>query len=187
MRTKLSEKKPDRRIAKTKAALATALFEMIQTTDWNDISIQALCDNANVARSSFYAHFATVTELLESLMADNFPRFAELPPSPQQFATLNWLVDHITQNRALFSRIVNAPSASTILTRFKVQTKITLVQEFKAKRISCPEIYLDFLIGGIFESVQAWAKTWKISQISALKFELNQIAKTILKFDPNSI
>ena len=120
-------------------------------------------------------------------MAENFPRFVELPPSPHQFATLNWLVDHITQNRALFSRMVNTPSAAIILTRFKAQTKITLVQELKAKGISCADIYLDFLIGGIFESVQAWAKTWKISQISALKSELNQIAKTILKFEPKSI
>ena len=120
-------------------------------------------------------------------MAENFPRFAELPPSPLHLATLNWLVDHITQNRALFSRIVNTPSASTILTRLKTQTKITLVQELKAKGISCPDINLDFLVGGIFESVQAWAKTWKISQISALKSELNQIAKTILKFEPKSI
>ena len=83
--------------------------------------------------------------------------------------------------------MVNTPSAAIILTRFKAQTKITLVQELKAKGISCADMYLDSLIGGIFESVQAWAKTWKISQISALKSELNQIAKTILKFEPKSI
>ncbi len=184
MKPKLSEKAPDRRIAKTRSALAQALFELIQTTDWNDISIRTLCDKANVARSSFYAHFNTVSELLESLMTEHFPQLSELPSTPNQFATLNWLIDHITQNRTLFSRIVNTPSASTILTRFKAQTKITLAQELKANGIACSTIHLDFLIGGIFESIQIWAKTWNISQINVLKLELNQISKTILKIAP---
>ncbi len=185
MKAKLLEKTPDRRIAKTRSALAQALFELIQTTDWNDISIQALCNKANVARSSFYAHFNTVSELLESLMAENFPHYAELPAAPNQLATLNWLIDHITQNRALFSRIVNTPSASTILTRFKTQTKITLAQELKAAGIAHSTLHLDFIIGGAFEAIQAWAKTWKTSHINALKIEINQIAKTILQIDPH--
>lgn len=187
MKPKLSEKAPDRRIAKTRLALAQALFELIQTTNWNDISIQALCNKANVARSSFYAHFNTVSDLLESLMAENFPQLSELPSTPNQLATLNWLIDHITQNRTLFSRIVNTPSASTILTRFKAQTKITLMQELKATGIACSTLHLDFLIGGVFESIQAWAKTWKTSQINALKIELNLISKTILQISPQSI
>lgn len=182
--SKLSEKTPDRRIAKTRSALALALFELIQTTDWNEITIQALCNKANVARSSFYAHFNTTTDLLESLMAESFPHHSDLPAVPNQLSSLSWLIDHISQSRPLFSRVVNTASAAPILTRFKVQTKTMMAQELKASGIVVSPTHLDFAVGGIFEVIQTWAKTWKMSKIPNMKIELNQLAKTILRIAP---
>ena len=115
-------------------------------------------------------------------MAENFPRYSDLPPSSNLLATLDWLIDHITANRALFFRIVNTPSAAAILTRFKAQTKITLAQELKATGISCSAVQLDFIVGGIFETIQIWAKTWKTSNLNALKIEINEISRHQLSF-----
>jgi AcrR family transcriptional regulator len=181
MTSKLADKAPDRRIAKTRSALGQALFTLMQTTDWNDISVQAICDTANVARSSFYAHFSRTGDLLESLISENFPDHTALPPSPDGIATIDWLVEHVSQNRKLFFRLINVPSSAAVLSVFRRQAKTTLMAELSAQGVRPNDTELAFLIGGIFESIQIWAKTWKTAQLPPLKMELQRLARQTLR------
>ena len=181
MRPKASEKTEDRRIAKTRAALSQALFAQLQTKDWNDITIQGLCDDANVARSSFYAHFDTVNDLLASLMSNLSLLLGDLPARSDGWATIEWLVDHISQNKKLFSRIINTPSAAIVFTNVENQTRAALLREFKLANHTPSEIQLAFIMGGVFESLETWARTWKMQQIPTLKDGINRSIEAILK------
>jgi AcrR family transcriptional regulator len=58
--------KTDRRIDKTQQALRDAMSVLIEQKPYAQITVKDLVDQANVARSSFYAHFKDKDDLLLS-------------------------------------------------------------------------------------------------------------------------
>jgi len=58
--------KTDRRVDKTNKALRKAISELIEEKPYEDITVTELVERANIARSSFYAHFRDKDDLLLS-------------------------------------------------------------------------------------------------------------------------
>src|SRR5260221_13091551 len=56
----------DRRIHRTRTMLQRALISLIQKDSYEAITIQDICDAANVGRSTFYAHFTSKDDLKRS-------------------------------------------------------------------------------------------------------------------------
>lgn len=55
--------KADRRIPRTQSMLQHALIALIQKTDCDSITITDICEEADVSRSTFYAHFSSKDDL----------------------------------------------------------------------------------------------------------------------------
>ena len=62
----------DRRQQKTRAAIVQAFTLLVQKKPFERITVQEIIDQANVGRSTFYAHFETKDELLRSMCTDIF-------------------------------------------------------------------------------------------------------------------
>ncbi|MBX3085828.1 MAG: TetR/AcrR family transcriptional regulator [Anaerolineae bacterium] len=58
------ERKPDRRIARTKKLLFDALMELIKEKSFADITLEDITKRADVARTTFYLHYKDKDELL---------------------------------------------------------------------------------------------------------------------------
>lgn len=56
----------DRRVARTRATLQTALMSLIQEKDYEAVTVQDICEAANVGRSTFYAHYTSKDDLKRS-------------------------------------------------------------------------------------------------------------------------
>jgi AcrR family transcriptional regulator len=56
----------DRRVPRTRAMLQQALMSLIPKKDYDAITIQDICDAANVGRSTFYEHFTSKDDLKRS-------------------------------------------------------------------------------------------------------------------------
>ncbi|MEI6045463.1 MAG: TetR/AcrR family transcriptional regulator [Chloroflexota bacterium] len=56
----------DRRVQRTQNLLLEALVALIQTTAYDEITVQDIIDRANVGRSTFYSHFLDKDQLLLS-------------------------------------------------------------------------------------------------------------------------
>ena len=56
----------DRRVARTRAALYDALINLVRQKDYDLITVEEILNLANVGRSTFYAHFASKDDLLET-------------------------------------------------------------------------------------------------------------------------
>lgn len=56
----------DRRVARTRAMLQHALISMILKKGYEAITIDDICDAANVGRSTFYAHYTSKDDLKRS-------------------------------------------------------------------------------------------------------------------------
>ena len=66
----LEERKVDRRIQRTRTLLRDALMRLIIRRGYDEITIQDITDEANVARTTFYLHFSDKDDLLFSTMRD---------------------------------------------------------------------------------------------------------------------
>ncbi|WP_047999453.1 TetR/AcrR family transcriptional regulator [Lactiplantibacillus herbarum] len=55
----------DQRVIKTKQALTTALFNLLQQQTIDTITVTALCREAQINRRTFYIHYERVTDIFE--------------------------------------------------------------------------------------------------------------------------
>ena len=155
----------------------------MQKQSWNSISIQQLCDEANVARASFYAHFDSKLALLDFLIAEVFNRQIPSDPSPSAKAYeifLTWLIDHVTGNRALFSRISKEPEALPVLDRFKISLEKRLVEALKSDGHMTDDTGLAFIMGGTFDALLRWSKRWRIAELAQLRARILEMARSII-------
>lgn len=71
----MAEKKLDRRVQRTRHLLRAALMALIEEKDYDDITVQAILDRANVGRSTFYLHYSGGKE---DLLLDVFADFQQV-------------------------------------------------------------------------------------------------------------
>ena len=63
----MAHRKEDLRIKKTQKALSEAMFELLQTQCFEDISIIDICEKANVHRATFYKHYNDKNDFIEQV------------------------------------------------------------------------------------------------------------------------
>lgn len=62
----MAKKVMDRRVARTREMLQHALISLILKKGYETITIEEICDAANVGRSTFYAHYTSKDDLKRS-------------------------------------------------------------------------------------------------------------------------
>jgi AcrR family transcriptional regulator len=65
----------DPRIRRTRKRLQRALEELLETREFDQISVQDVADKASVNRATFYDHYADKYALLECMVASRFHEF----------------------------------------------------------------------------------------------------------------
>ncbi|MEV0232106.1 TetR/AcrR family transcriptional regulator C-terminal domain-containing protein [Nonomuraea sp. NPDC050786] len=105
----------DRRVRRTRSALARALIQLVEQQDLSRISVSDVAEGAGVSRSAFYDHYRDVHELAEDACTAMIDGLIESLPAPAldpadlaQEATLSLtaffasLAEHAGLYRALF-------------------------------------------------------------------------------------
>lgn len=149
----------DRRAARSRRMLWEALLALLQDRDWGEINVQMICDRADVARSTFYAHFPTKQDLLDSGFAlgatEIAAQIANRAPEGR-LHTLEWLVDHVGEAQGFQRRVQGTPAGQAIMARFRAMTADLLRADLERFGTPISAEDLAFLTGGIFAVIEAW-------------------------------
>jgi AcrR family transcriptional regulator len=156
-------KSDDRRILRTRRTLTNALLSLLSERSWDELSVQDICDRADIGRSTFYAHFRNKEELLASgfnnlrEMLQASPRSEDAAPR-RRFDFVGGLLEHLYEQRCVFRAIVGRRSGHVVQTRFRelVFQLVASDLEYVGSLGWQGDATAHFLAGALFELL-AWA------------------------------
>ena len=174
----------DRRILKTKNALRDAMLALMVPRGWDEMTIQEICDKANVGRSTFYLHYQSKDDLLLEGLNDlrDMISAQTVETEASNFCFLSGLLDHMAQQREVFKAVIGRRSGHGVARRFKKM--VFQLVEIELKRQQHPAVrnpwLAMFVAGGIVEAMAWWIEASEPPSIKDMKRELDKLAQAVL-------
>lgn len=161
--------KQDLRVQKTHQALITSFSDLLQTKSFEQITVQDLCANANVRRSTFYRHFNDKYDLLNHVVGTLIDHFRKLylpdinPDNPRQFfeKLMRDVLTFIHDNKDIVRSVITLNFYGEVYTIFYEQIYKAVQKQIEFDRQSGQfyvdvTIYGEFLTGGILSVITNW-------------------------------
>ena len=177
------QKKPDRRVQRTRQALRNALLELIQEKEYDSISVEEITQQANLGRASFYLHYKDKEDLLvdefNEIVNERARIISEIPfakwlpdletadqtnefnPAPPMLMAFQ----HVANHADLYRILLKNEKSDRILERIRkiIAQSITEFMKTKAKNDPIPilfEVPTDLLAayfsGALLSCVDWW-------------------------------
>ncbi len=115
----------NRRVIMTKRLMKDALLELLEQMELSSISVTAVCETANVNRSTFYNYYSSPSDLLREIEQEALDRIPATPPildhqgEEQLLRGTTAFFDYVKENervfRVLFSESVNHDFTSRLV------------------------------------------------------------------------
>lgn len=157
----MAKEKEDMRVVRTRKMLCKALMDLLQTTPFDKLSVNDICERAEVHRATFYNHFSDKNDLLnfalDDLQEELFEKCIENRNFSSQkemyMALVECVMDFMSQRREKLKLIFNnSVDKISILVSTTLRRSIRyLLGKNKCKQdFAIPiDIIVDFYTGGI--------------------------------------
>jgi AcrR family transcriptional regulator len=139
--------------------LQDALIAMIVERGWDDVSVQDVCEKADVGRSTFYTHFADKEELLLSGLDELRTRLLNSRSSSATgLRFLRGLIEHVQEQQRLATAVMMKRSETTVHKKFRSLLLSLVREELQEVLLPSPntEVTAQFLSGAIFSVLSWW-------------------------------
>ncbi|AUJ52013.1 TetR family transcriptional regulator [Staphylococcus hominis subsp. hominis] len=159
----------DLRVQRTKKALITTFSDLLETKSFDNITIQDLCEKANVRRSTFYRHFNDKYDLLNHIVGTLNEYFRTLhlpeidPKDPRQFFNkfMKDILLFISDNKAMVKSVISINIYSEVYQILYNQIYAVVKRQIEFDK-QIGQFYIDefiygeFLAGGILSVILNW-------------------------------
>lgn len=161
---KLSEKEAaviDRRVRRTRAAIQSALTQLILEKGYDAVTVTDIIDRADVGRSTFYAHFTDKSEVFDDTI-DELTGFlrAHSRDSTSIFAFSLPMFEHIVEQRLVVRALFGNDGHSSAMRATTTALTGVVLDELRARFADAerPQFQLvaDFVVGAYFSVVTHW-------------------------------
>lgn len=158
----------DRRQLKTRKAIFEAFSRLLEKKSYSHITVQNIIDEANIGRSTFYAHFETRDELLNAVCGQIFDHIFSnvlLAEAHHDFSKENYtlvarlthLLHHLQESKKEILPFLTGESSELFLRYFKLHL-IELFERYTGSQF--PEIPHDFVLNQYVSSFVQAVKWW---------------------------
>ncbi len=154
----------DRRQRKSREAIYQAFSQLLLHKRYEQITVQDIIDEADISRSTFYAHFETKDMLLKAMCGDIFDHLfaGDLCDYPDQAPLLQprlaHLLWHLREQKTQVLGILSCEGGTLFMEYFKERLRglfSIYLQEFPQ---AVPQDFLlNHLVGSFCEAVRWWA------------------------------
>lgn len=155
----------DRRILRTRQAVLDAFGRLIVKRDYEKISVQDIIDEADVGRSTFYAHFETKDDVLRIKCGDLFAhvfsvhekeRMHDFTGRDSLEARVAHILHHLYEEKEVIRGILSGSGREIFLDSFRAGFAKTL-KDFPPRTSALPA---DFAYSHLTESLVGALRYW---------------------------
>lgn len=185
------QEKTDRRVQRTRKLLFDALIALILEKGYEKITVQDILNQANVGRSTFYAHFQDKEDLLFNGFQNTLADLREMLPSPTpgpaelheagQELSL-YLFRHAAAQRQIF-RAMMGKQGGEIVQRYALKYLSIYVREIMQGFIpkgETPSVPLDILVHFMVSSFLSLLTWWLDADLPYSAEEMNRFYQELV-------
>lgn len=183
----------DRRQQKTRQAIFSAFIRLLEKKRYEKITVQEILDEANIGRSTFYAHFETKDELLRAVCRELFGHIISSTMDKTHTHGLSsngeatqsvfcHLLQHLQENDNNILELLSCESSEIFLRYFKdslnelIQTQF--ICEHRKQNQALPQDFLINHISGSFVEMVLW---WLKNQKKHTPEELDRYFRAVIE------
>ncbi len=147
----------DRRVLRTRASLHHTLLQLVMSQGYDAISVQDICEAANIGRSTFYAHYTSKDDLKRSGL-DHLKAIltaGRLGPT-ERFDFVSALFSHAGDHLGLYQALKGTPGEAVSINAVR-RILIDLVREgARTGSEKSSEASIQFVVGGLMGLLLWW-------------------------------
>ncbi|MBR6044186.1 MAG: TetR/AcrR family transcriptional regulator [Ruminococcus sp.] len=183
----MPERSNDRRAQKTRKALASALSELLTQKELHKITVQELCDKAELNRGTLYRHYLDVYDLYEKIEKETVVDLALLLLDAGEQPTAEFfkkIIEYISQNKSIFRMVFSPNTTGQLRTQLSGMIKGIFQQKQIEKGVgSLSENDLNYMCSYRAQGCLAIISDWVTGDF---KESEDFIIKTISLLDSNT-
>ena len=161
----------DRRQIKTRKAIFTAFENLLVKESYDRITVQQIIDEADIGRTTFYAHFATKDDLLRELCSELFEHVFSIHPAKETNHDYSLsegnaehivahMLYHLKENGQCIAKLLSGESCYVFTRYFREYMNDlalnTLMGSMDHGELKVPEEFLRNHISGSFVNMVQW-------------------------------
>lgn len=159
----MENKKMDQRVRLTRNLLENALVQLMQDQHISKISIRALCDVADINRSTFYVHYTDQYDLLnkvEQEVLDNLNKYLSKQDldetHPMSVQVLTRVLDYAKENVALFKALLSENCDFAFQKDLMELAQVISAQQNQSLDARTQDYIKTFCLSGAISMLQKW-------------------------------
>ncbi len=187
--------KIDLRIKKTKTALFNAFFAMMENMTFEEITVNALCEKADIRRATFYKHYSDKLDFLNSVtrqLRHHFDSFSwkgdrNYSEADYYVAYAKKIVEFMDENSKIIDNLMKSDLLPTIINVITAQNYIDTVERLKKSSESgmqlkaSPEVTAMMCAGGVAHIILHWVTDGRRKSPDALAEEIGILVSAIIQ------
>lgn len=184
----------DLRVKKTKKALTETFFKLLNEKPFEEITVNELCELADVRRATFYKHYTDKLNFLTSIVKSLRTRFdtiiwkSDKPDTTSKYyvAYAKRVVTFISENERLINNLIESelllPCFNIIVEQNYVDTRDRLAKSANAGMKLCAPIDTIAMMcsGGVAQVIYFWIKDGMKKDPDMLADEIGAIISSII-------
>jgi AcrR family transcriptional regulator len=184
--------KTDKRVIKTKEKLVNTFMKLLSERDFENITVNELCETADVRRATFYKHFTDKYDFFKYVVTTLRTNFDEewgrtkssgIEAYFTKYAFL--LIDFFDENEKVIKNICRSPVSSAMLSIlisenfYKTRAVMDAAKSMGKLYAHSTDVLSSMLVGGVFHALLNWIISKKQMPKEELKREISDIISKI--------